>query len=300
MDRRKAIGRLAAGAGAMLLSPDEALGQSNPVVQKKERILRIAHITDVHITSGDSSNRFLKCLEKIKKHEVDFFLNGGDTIMDASYADVTREQVNAQWDIWQKLRHAFSEYDMFSCLGNHDMWWAVNDRNDIMYGKDFAVKQLEMPKRYYSFKRHNWCFIILDSNHEAGSLDEEQIVWLDNELEQLQTNTPVLIMSHYPILNGCTIVVGGNHTDSMQITKLFYRHRNKNIHCISGHIHLLDVTTYNHVNYYCNGSISGFWWGEGDKDSAQKYWYHQTPPGYTIIDLYKDGSMSNIYYPHNC
>ena len=181
-----------------------------------------------------------------------------------------------------------------------NMWWAVKEKTDFMYGKDFVVKQLSIPNRYYSFKKEDWYFIVLDSNNDGGgAIDEEQMRWLENELNQLPANTSILIMSHYPILSGCTNVVGsGNHKDSKEITKLFYKHKDKTIHCISGHVHLLDATTYNGITYYCNGSVSGSWWGGADK--AQKSWYHQTPPGYTIIDLYKDGSMSNIYYPHNC
>lgn len=300
MDRRKLLSRLGIGIGALLFSRNEIFANSEVKTEKKS-ILRIAHITDIHITTGDCSNRFLKCLEKIKTHNVDFFLNGGDTIMDASASTVERDQVKLQWEIWQKLRNEFANYPMYSCLGNHDMWWNINDKTDMMYGKDFAVKQLAIPNRYYSFKKGDWFFIILDSNNEnAGSLDKQQMLWLESELSQLPTNASILIMSHYPILNSSTILVGGNHTDSKQITKLFYKHKDKSIHCISGHVHLLDKTVYNNVNYYCNGAISGFWWGDGDQDSAQKYWYHQTPPGYAIIDLYEDGTISNVYYPHNC
>ena len=45
-----------------------------------------------------------------------------------------------QWNIWKTLRGEFSEYDVFSCLGNHDMWWAAPDKSDAMYGKDYVVK----------------------------------------------------------------------------------------------------------------------------------------------------------------
>ena len=45
-----------------------------------KKVLKIAHITDVHIRpEPDAPNRFRKCLNDIKKNKVDFFLNGGDT-----------------------------------------------------------------------------------------------------------------------------------------------------------------------------------------------------------------------------
>ena len=298
--RRLLLKQLGFGLGAVAVTP--MIMSSNDIGKSKrgKKVLRIAHITDIHIRPDlNASNRFKICLEDIKKHEIDFFLNGGDTIFAADYSDIKRDRVTQQWDIWKELRNGFSEYEMYACLGNHDMWWAAPSKSDPMYGKDYVVKQLSIPKRYYSFDKIGWHFIVLDSNNEnAGSLDQEQRVWLENDLNLLPSGTPILIMSHYPILGVSTIPYGGNHTDSKYITKLFYKHPEKQINCISGHMHLLDSAIYNNVNYFCNGSLSGFWWGEGDKESAGRGWYQETPPGYAIIDLFEDGTLQNTYYPH--
>jgi 3',5'-cyclic AMP phosphodiesterase CpdA len=172
--------------------------------------------------------------------------------------------------------------------------------NDPMYGKPHVIKQLDIPGRYYSFQKLGWHFVILDSNNEkSGSLDEEQRQWLEEDLAKLPAETPVLCMSHYPILSVSTILDGGNHTDSKYITSLFYKHHDKKITCISGHIHLQDAAEYNGVQYYCNGALSGFWWEDGDKDSAGKCYYHETPPGYAILDLFEDGTVENQYIPHS-
>ncbi|WP_254785822.1 metallophosphoesterase family protein [Zhouia amylolytica] len=299
--RREALKKLGMAAGAISLSPIQSIALPKKLKHTTNRLLRLAHITDIHLSSAnDAPNRFRKCLSEIKDHDVDFFLNGGDTIMAADYSHITRESVIEQWNVWDQVRKEFDTYKMYSCLGNHDMWWAAPNKDDEMYGKDYVIKKLGMPNRYYSFSQKGWYFIILDSNNKnAGSLDEEQRTWLENELDRIPNNASVLVMSHYPILGVSTIPYGGSHTDSAYITKLFYEHSDKKIHCISGHMHLLDSATYNNVNYYCNGSLSGFWWGEGNKDSAKKYWYHETPPGYAIIDLFEDGSITNTYYPHS-
>lgn len=293
MKRREALQKI--GWSAAVLPYNQA-----PEVKK--RILRIAHITDVHIRpEHDAPNRFKKCINKIKKHRPDFFLNGGDTIYAADYQNITRERVLEQWKIWKEGRAVLQEYEIHSCLGNHDMWWAAPSSQDEMYGKEFVVKQLEIPKRYYSFDKKGWHFIVLDSNNKnAGSLDDEQRAWLEADLAKLAVNTPVLVMSHYPLLAACTHLDGGGmHTDFKYLVNLFYQHKDKIKTCISGHIHLVDRVIYNNVPYYCNGALSGFWWEEGDKNSAQKYYYLQTPPGYAIIDLYSDGSVENTYHPHS-
>lgn len=301
MKRRELLKNIGLAAGTIALSGGSV--SATPAEEqkpKKKRVLRIAHITDVHIRpEHDAPNRFARCMDEIKRHKVDFFLNGGDTIYAADYNNITRERVNEQWKIWHDCRNKIKEYEVHSCLGNHDMWWAAPDKQDSMYGKDHVVKQLGIPNQYYSFDKKNWHFVILDSNNKnAGSLDDEQRKWLEEDLAKLAPQTPVVCLSHYPILAVCTILDGGNHTDSKYINQLFYKHKDKKITCLSGHIHLLDAAEYNGVRYFCNGALSGFWWEDGDKESAGKYYYKQTPPGYTIVDLFEDGTADNKYYAH--
>lgn len=300
MKRRELLKGIGLTAGAIAVNGAAAFAEEQK--PKSKKVLRIAHITDVHIRpEHDAPNRFGQCMKEIKKHKVDFFLNGGDTIYAADYSHITRERVNEQWKIWQECRHAIKEYEVHSCLGNHDMWWAAPDKQDAMYGKAHVVKQLETPGRYYSFDKKGWHFVILDSNNKnAGSLDDEQRQWLEKDLSDLPSGRPVLCLSHYPIMAVCTILDGGNHTDSKYINELFYKHKDKKISCLSGHIHLQDRAEYNGVHYFCNGALSGYWWEDGDKDSAGKYYYKQTPPGYAIVDLFEDGTIENRYYAHNC
>jgi len=302
MKRRELLKNIGLAAGTIALS-----GSASAAIAKREnkrkKVLRVAHITDVHIRPElDAPIRFRKCLEAIKKYKIDFFLNGGDTIYAADYENITRDRVNEQWNIWHQLRNELSEYEMHSCLGNHDMWWSAPDKQDAMYGKEYVVKQLGTPGRYYSFDKKGWHFCILDSNNKnAGSLDDEQRKWLEEDLAKLVAGTPVICLSHYPILAVCTIPYGGggNHTDSKYISELFYKHKDKKITCISGHIHLQDTAEYNDVKYFCNGALSGFWWEDGDNESAGKCWVRQTPPGYAIVDLFDDGTVNNQYYPHS-
>ncbi|WP_192347071.1 hypothetical protein [Algoriphagus sp. Y33] len=63
------------------------------------------------------------------------------------------------------------------------------------------------------------------------------------------------------------------------------------------HQHLLDRIWYNDVHYFCNGALSGFWWSDGDEQSAGKQYYLETLPGYAIPKLYPDGRVENEYFP---
>ena len=266
----------------------------------RQPVLRIAHLTDMHLPEKkpEVTERVKGILAQIRKQKIDFFLNGGDTIMDASYDDVTREKMLAQWEVFDTVRQSIKDYELHSCIGNHDCWWAAPDKADEMYGKDYVVKRLGIPSRYYSFDRKGWHFIILDGNNKNTTLDDEQFQWLENDLSALKPATPVLLMSHFPVFGATPILVGGNHSDNGKLKTLFYKNKDKVRIMLSGHNHLYDETIYNGVKYCCNGALSGFWWGDGDDKSAGKGYYYETAPGYAILNLYADGTVENNYIQH--
>ncbi|WP_316793964.1 metallophosphoesterase family protein [Pedobacter frigoris] len=295
----KAVG-LAAGAMVCGARPSVAAVPENQVAKKKKVALTVAHITDVHIGEGEHApERFKKCLKHIiDKHKPDFFLNGGDSIGDASYDNVVYDQVIKQWSIWDDCLKVLDKYEVHSCIGNHDSWWKAPSKDHEMYGKSYVVKRLKIPNRYYSFTKKNWHFIVLDGNNGNISLDKEQYEWLEKELDKLPASTPTLLMSHYPILGTTQALVGGGHSDCKKLKDLFYKHKDKVRVCLSGHNHLSDNTHYNDVLYCCNGAMSGFWWGKGDAESAGRGYYLETPPGYAMLTLYEDGTVDNEYIAH--
>lgn len=274
-------------------------GVNGQNTKRVKPVLTLAHITDVHIRPEEGVPvRFKECLKFVKQHTIDFVLNGGDSIHAADYDDITRPRVTEQWDTWFDCMKQLSDYEIYSCIGNHDPWWAAPDKTDPMYGKEYVVKQLGIPHRYYSFSKKGWHFIILDGNNPGIKLDDEQYKWLEQDLAALPPGTPVLLMSHFPVFGATPVLVGGNHSDNKKLKDLFYQHCDKVRVVLSGHNHLYDKVLYNNVWYCCNGAMSGFWWGKGDKESAGPGYYLETPPGYAILKLYADGSVTNEYYPH--
>lgn len=214
------------------------------------------------------------------------------------------DTINAQWKLVHGIMKAECDIPVRYCLGNHDIWWDEKSKGQTFYGKHYAMDQLSLSRPYYSFMQKGWKFIVLDSVHldiddtwYIGKLGDEQFSWLENELKNTDTNTPVLILSHIPILTATLMIddkvinkwemLGGDmHTDTSKIINLFYQHPNVKL-CLSGHIHLRDKVEYNNVNFICNGAVSGAWWNGNNR---------QTAPGYGLIDLYSDGSFDEKYY----
>lgn len=273
--------------------------------KKAKKVLTIAHITDVHIRPEyNAVDRFKKCLELIRKNNVDFILNGGDSIYAADYDNITKDRVLELWKCWNDAVILVKDIPMYSVLGNHDMWW--KGKGDELYGKPGVLKMLGLQNNYYSFDKNGWHFIMLDSNHPQtpGMLDDEQWKWFTEDVAANSQHKPTLIMSHYPLLS-CTGIVDNkpdfigpfkvsgsyNHLDIMKFIEIFNQHKNIRL-CLSGHIHLLDKVWYNNVHYLCNGATSGFWWEPGDDGKSS---YRQTGPGYSLLNLYEDGTFDDEY-----
>jgi Icc protein len=276
----------------------------NPIGSDKKPVLRVAHLTDVHLKDKwDAPARFARCLHQVQQQpNVDMILNGGDIVFDMNKESL--DTINTQWKLWHATIKSECSLPMHYILGNHDIWWNENDKDQALYGKQFSIDQLQLASPYYSFVKNGWKFILLDSVHldidntwYVGKLGDGQFAWLENELNNTPSAMPVLVMSHIPLLTATNLVdddvavnkweiLGGEmHTDISKIATLFYKHANVKL-CLSGHIHLRDKVVYNNVTYLCNGAVSGAWW-EGNK--------RETAPGYGLIDLYADGTFDEQY-----
>ena len=300
MNRRSLLRRLSSLALAPALPNLPAFTSAAPA-------LRIAHITDVHLKNElEAPDKFIRCLHHLQQQQpkIDFILNGGDSVFDMNKQNIAA--IDKQWQLWQSILKNECSLPVYSCLGNHDIWWLENSKGDPFYGKKYALDQMKLTTPYYSFTKNGWKFIVLDSvtldidnTWYIGKLGDQQMNWLTQELENTNATTPVCILSHIPILTA-TIMVQDNiinkwefrggdmHTDVAKIISLFNKYPQVRL-CLSGHVHLRDKVTYNKQTYICNGAVSGAWWN-GNK--------RETPPGYGLIDLYADGSFTEQYIPY--
>lgn len=282
-----------------------------PAAPQRRRVLRLAHLTDIHVQPELSATagmaRALQHAQNLQdKPEIIF--NGGDAIMDALGADKARTQT--QWQLWQSVLQNECSLPIVHCLGNHDVWgWKAKNpaiSSEQLYGKQWAMQEFGLSSRYYGFDRAGWHFIVLDSTHflpggYIAKLDDEQFEWLQDDLNRTPGITPICVLSHIPIMCFCAFFDGENeasgdwkipgawmHIDARRIKDVFKQHSNIKL-CLSGHIHLQDEVEYLGVKYLCNGAVSGNWW-EGA--------YQEFPPAYVVVDLFDDGSSASEYIPY--
>ena len=298
MERRSALKNI----GGLLLVPALTFGET--AIKQGKPVLRIAHITDVHLKDEfGAPNKFVNCLHNLQQQKpaVDMVLNGGDVVFDMNKENIGT--ITDQWKLMNNIMKTECSLPVHYCLGNHDIWWYEEDKGQALYGKKFAMEQLHLATPYYSMIKNGWKFLVLDSVHldidntwYIGKLGEEQFSWLQNELKETDPGMPVLVVSHIPILTALLMIednvvnkwemLGGDmHTDTAKIINLFFQHPNVKL-CLSGHLHMRDKVLYNNVTYICNGAVSGAWW-KGNR--------RETAPGYGLIDLYADGSFDERY-----
>lgn len=289
-----------------------AAAAPNPQRQRK---LRVAHLTDVHVSPDLGAPAGMAAALRHAQAQADrpdLILFGGDCIGDA--LGTPKPRVLEQWDVWDRVLAAELKTPARMCLGNHDiLGWNRRDdvalRADPHYGKVLALERLKMPARYYSFDQAGWHFAVLDSmefwhgNNQGylARLDDEQFAWLAADLAATPAATPVLVLSHIPILSvaafldgdlagtGTWVVPGAwMHIDARRIKDLFARHANVKV-CLSGHLHMVDDVNYVGVRYLCNGAVCGGWW---------KGRWQEFGPAYALLDLYDDGSVERTIVPY--
>jgi 3',5'-cyclic AMP phosphodiesterase CpdA len=310
---RREMMRLAGAlsAGAVLGVPSAlAVPPETPSRTPRRRLIRVAHLTDIHVQPELRADAgMIACLHHVQSlmDKPELIVTGGDGIMDSFEADDARTQL--QWDIFRRTLAAECSLPMVHCIGNHDIWgWnkrrSRTSGNEANYGKQRALENYGLAERFHAFERAGWKFIVLDSAQppDAGGdgyvayLDDAQYDWLERELRGAAT-TPVLILSHIPILSATALVWTKSergefrvddslmHRDCLRLKSLFEQRPNVKL-CLSGHMHLIDRVDYNGVTYLCNGAVSGNWWKGRHKDCDE---------GYAVIDLFDDGSFEREY-----
>lgn len=298
-----------AAAGLVTAVPNIALASA----PAPKRALRVAHLTDIHVTTNLNAGPGMHaCLKHVNdlKDKPQLMITGGDMIMDA--LKVSKNSAAEQWNLFTQTLGDASNIPVHHCIGNHDIWgWQATPEvappGDRDYGKAWAVDLLQMPKPYYSFDKNGWHFVVLDTVHQRegfgyiGWIDPAQMEWLEKDLAAVPAKTPTMVVSHIPLLSMTPFLATGDKEieknfqcsisemvcNSRRVVNLLSKYPTVKL-ALSGHIHLNDTVVYNGVTYVCAGAVSGAWW-LGNR--------FETKPGYSVVDLYADGSFQQQYIP---
>lgn len=286
--------------------------------------LRIAHLTDWHLMDRRHARAGLEAaLAHTLAQKPGLILNGGDTMTHTMARPL--DDARADMRVIEQLFRQQSDVPMIHAPGNHDIWGWTRAKSgatgrEAEYGKRWWIDRIGQGQRYRAQTVGGWRFISLDSIRPRAEgyitgLDDPQFDWLARELADTPADTPVLILTHAPILGVGTLLSDGHidpdegyrlgpghiYRDAHRIVELCRQHPNVRL-ALSGHKHIHDRIEFQGLTHICGGAVCGNWWrptrnqrrwtGEGDRRMPRPYF---ADPGYGLLDLLPDGRFEYQY-----
>lgn len=289
----------AAALGAALSIPPQRADAASPDFS-------FVHITDTHIQpelgAMEGVHKAFAAIRGLKEKPA-FALVGGDIVMDTAY--VERKRAELQYDLWREAAEAL-KMPLHYSIGNHDVF-AISGKDKISpddpeYGKKWWLKRLGLTHRYDTFDFNGWRFVTLDSvqidekGDWRGELDAEQIAWLDNLLRKTDKKTPLVFLTHIPLMTffglynvGTTKAMSpGTIVSNGKTFQEMIQGRNAKA-VFQGHTHVVEECAYLGTRYITGGAVCGDWW------KGPRLGVH--PEGFTVASV-KSGVLSYRYVPY--
>ena len=162
---------------------------------------------------------------------------------------------------------------MYYALGNHEYMYGTTYNDSL----ELFKKHTGMPSVNYSVEIQGCKFIILGSNEKQmeGSISDEQLDWLKQELKVVDKEKPTFLFMHQPLKDTTSGSLTGQNWDGMRSQAARLKALLKeypNAFMFSGHTHW-TLDSVQPVLYgkgvdasYLNTASVGYLWNDNDKD----------------------------------
>jgi len=189
-------------------------------------------------------------------------------------------------------------------IGNHDIlgWYETSDvpENHPEYGKKMFAARLGEGSTWKSFDHKGWHFVLLDSvepdpeNGEyMGMICPEQVEWLREDLAAIDSETPVVAVTHIPFVSIAEQLRGGANaplrknigiTNSIEVLELF---EGSNLQLVlQGHLHRDENIRFDGRQFVMSGAVCGAWWKGAN---------HDTQEGFGVVDIDSNGARCSYF-----
>lgn len=249
-----------------------------------EDAFSFAFLTDIHLQPEQGAAiGFQWAIREVNKRNPDFVLTGGDMIMDALVQSYGR--ADSLYTLYKDLSDKF-RMPVYNTIGNHEVYGWQRMEKGIEGHPEFAKAMFEqrLGPRYYTFNHKGWHFMILDAVYldkrgsYSGRIDEEQMAWIREDLEQLDKQVPIAICAHFPFIStafhlamgpDASIPEGLIIQNAPEVLALFSDHNLKLV--LQGHLHFLEgIYVQNQVHFITGGSVSGKWWNNDPESRPEE------------------------------
>jgi 3',5'-cyclic AMP phosphodiesterase CpdA len=281
------------GAGGALIAWP-ALGQTAWTIQGSEHgVLRLLFYTDVHARpEWETPTALMMAADAINAQKADLVLGGGDLI-DGGFGSTSGE-VTLRWNDYMAM-HSAIEGEHHAVIGNHDLVGArPKDGSPPAADPRLEYKRrLGLTRTYRSFDALGYRVMLLDSVRISddrykyhGWVSLEQREWIKEELSRLPIGTPIVLVSHIPLITnffsatmGATFQAKPNQVvvNNTDVLALFAKHNL--ILVLQGHLHVNELLHWRGATFITGGAVCANWW-RGP--------YFGTEEGFNAITLRRD------------
>lgn len=293
MNRRKFLQMAGAGTAAWAIGwPRRSIWAAAPDAPREA--LRIAFFTDIHTrTEWETPEALRLAARLINERKPDLVICGGDCITDGFQNG--REFVAPRWRAYRENLHDLLEPRVETAMGNHDLVGAMPEDGSEPEAdpRSNFREQLGIENIHRSFDAGGYHFILLDSVEITrdevkyrGFIDDEQMAWLRDDISRIDPTTPVVLVTHMPLLSSFQAATAGNMTPAKQnraivnnreVLALFEEHQLPLV--LQGHNHVNEMLRWRDTTFVTGGAVCAKWW-RGP--------WHGTEEGFGVVTLRKD------------
>jgi 3',5'-cyclic-AMP phosphodiesterase len=259
INRRTALAAIAGGS---------ALVNAAPATKAR---FDFAHFTDCHLQPElGAVEGTRQCFDHINRMKPAFAIAGGDLVMDADLKPKTRarELYRLYMDVHKRLA-----MPVHAVLGNHDIVGMQASSEVAQDDPDFGKGWFEerFGRRYRSFDHQGWHFVLLDSvmvanRNFTGGIDAAQLAWLKSDLAALPPRTPVVAVTHIPLVSAALQIVPDPWKtadtylikNSVEVLEAFEPYNLKAV--LQGHTHIRETVVHRGVQFFTSGAVCANWW----------------------------------------
>ena len=236
--------------------------------------IRLAFYTDVHArTEWDTPKAMALAADAINSRKSDIVVAGGDLITDGF--EFAASKTAPRWDAYMKMHRAIKA-DIYPAMGNNDMTAAIpTDGTPASNNpRKVFIERMGLEQTWYSFDAVGYHFIVLDSTRIIGGkylykgfIDLRQQEWLKEDISTVSKNTPVIIVTHIPLLTSFYSAVEGATSsappnrvvvNNCEVLKVLENHNL--ILVLQGHLHVNEMIRWRGTTFIIGGAVCGKWW----------------------------------------
>ena len=248
---------------ALALSLAAAAGQTLNLPQKQGSV-RFAVIGD----NGDGGSAEYDVAKEMATFHGQFPFTFVIMLGDNIYGSERPQDFHKKFEQpYQPLLDAGVEFR--AALGNHD------DPNQRYY-KPFGMDG----QRYYTFKKENVRFFVLDSNY----MDPPQLTWLEKELQSSGSDWKIAYFHHPLYSNG----MHGSETDLRNVLEPLFLKYGVNV-VFSGHEHFYErIKPQKGIYYFIEGAAGKLREGDIHRDALTEVGF-DTDRTFMMVEIAGDG-----------